>query len=247
MFIPEETLVCYDAPEPKNDAAFRLHNRRYLGCKFQLLPFIERVVAENCPGASSFADLFGGTGSVAWRFNGRYRIIVNDTLFHNYLAYRAFFSTESASLSKIVELINLFNKMDCADSNYYVENFADTYLSADNARKVGVIRDKIDDLEKTGKINFREKAILVTSLLYAIDRIANTVGHYDAWRRNGDRDKRLALRVPLLDDSRNVGNEIFMLDANRLAGSLKVDVAYLDPPYNSRQYCDCYHFLENVA
>ncbi|WP_073192444.1 DNA adenine methylase [Fibrobacter sp. UWP2] len=27
----------------------------------------------------------------------------------------------------------------------------------------------------------------------------------------------------------------------------EVDVAYLDPPYNSRQYCDAYHLLENIA
>ena len=25
------------------------------------------------------------------------------------------------------------------------------------------------------------------------------------------------------------------------------DVIYIDPPYNSRQYCDAYHLLENVA
>lgn len=25
------------------------------------------------------------------------------------------------------------------------------------------------------------------------------------------------------------------------------DLVYIDPPYNSRQYCDAYHLLENVA
>ena len=33
-------------------------------------------------------------------------------------------------------------------------------------------------------INYKEYAILITSLLYAMDRIANTVGHYDAYRKN---------------------------------------------------------------
>ena len=27
----------------------------------------------------------------------------------------------------------------------------------------------------------------------------------------------------------------------------KADIAYIDPPYNSRQYEDAYHLLENVA
>lgn len=37
------------------------------------------------------------------------------------------------------------------------------------------------------------------------------------------------------------------MDANELAGRLDVDLVYIDPPYNSRQYCDAYHLLENVA
>ncbi|HDL5761948.1 TPA: DNA adenine methylase, partial [Mannheimia haemolytica] len=34
---------------------------------------------------------------------------------------------------------------------------------------------------------------------------------------------------------------------NELIKSIKGDLLYLDPPYNSRQYCDAYHLLENVA
>ena len=39
--------------------------------------------------------------------------------------------------------------------------------------------------EKTST-NSNEKFILITSLIYAADRIANTVGHYDAYRENLD-------------------------------------------------------------
>lgn len=28
---------------------------------------------------------------------------------------------------------------------------------------------------------------------------------------------------------------------------ISADLVYIDPPYNSRQYCDAYHLLENVA
>jgi adenine-specific DNA-methyltransferase len=37
------------------------------------------------------------------------------------------------------------------------------------------------------------------------------------------------------------------MDANILAPKITCDLAYLDPPYNSRNYCDAYHLLENVA
>jgi len=32
-----------------------------------------------------------------------------------------------------------------------------------------------------------------------------------------------------------------------LVRKIKADIVYIDPPYNSRQYCDSYHLLENVA
>lgn len=52
-------------------------------------------------------------------------------------------------------------------------------------KKVGIIRNDIDSLFKDGEINQRERAILITSLVYAVDKIANTVGHYDAFSVQG--------------------------------------------------------------
>ena len=37
------------------------------------------------------------------------------------------------------------------------------------------------------------------------------------------------------------------MDSNILANEIKGDVVYIDPPYNSRQYSDAYHLLENLA
>ena len=37
------------------------------------------------------------------------------------------------------------------------------------------------------------------------------------------------------------------MDANLLVPRIAADLVYIDPPYNSRQYCDAYHLLENVA
>ena len=45
------------------------------------------------------------------------------------------------------------------------------------------------------------------------------------------------------------GDSVEVLEADLAAGVPlpAVDVAYLDPPYNGRQYCDNYHVLENLA
>ena len=80
-----------------------------------------------------------------------------------------------------------------------------------------------------------------------MDKIANTVGHYDAYRKNVDFEKTLVLNVLLPEKSINSNNVCYNLDANELIKNIKGDLLYLDPPYNSRQYCDAYHLLENVA
>lgn len=226
---------------------YKITNRRYLGSKTRLLPFINKIVKENCENCSSFFDVFGGTGVVGAHFNEKYKVIENDILYSNYLAFEAFLGSGRINKKKIQSFIDEFNNYECDQDNYYSLNFADTYLSRKNMQKVGLIRDKIEKLYCDKKITFREKAVLVTSLLYAIDHIANTVGHYDAYRKGAELDKRLILKPLEISDDYNKGNEIYNLDSNILAKKIKTDIAYIDPPYNSRQYSDAYHFLENVA
>ncbi|MBQ8223482.1 MAG: DNA adenine methylase [Bacteroidales bacterium] len=61
-----------------------INSRRYLGNKYKLLPFITRVVNENCHDINTFADLFAGTGAVSSAFTDK-TIITNDILYSNYI------------------------------------------------------------------------------------------------------------------------------------------------------------------
>ncbi len=228
---------------------FSIQNRRYLGSKAKLIPFIQKVVKENCKDINSFMDLFAGTGNVAWSFNDIYStIIINDILESNYLAYISFFDATEINEIKISEIINEYNNFSIEEDNYFSLNFSDTYFSSDNCKKIGYIREDIEKKHSNETINFRERAILITSLIYAMDGIANTVGHYDAFRINGDLKKELILRMPdLPHNSINTNNKIYKEDANSLVTEISADLVYIDPPYNSRQYSDAYHLLENVA
>ncbi|NRG35191.1 Dam family site-specific DNA-(adenine-N6)-methyltransferase, partial [Niallia circulans] len=87
-------------------------------------------------------------------------------------------------------------------------------------------------------------SFLLTSLLYAMDKVANTVGHYDAYRKKMDSIQPIYLRVP--SHRENIDNEIYNEDANNLVRKIKADLVYIDTPYNSRQYGDAYHLLENI-
>jgi adenine-specific DNA-methyltransferase len=127
------------------------------------------------------------------------------------------------------------------------KNFADTFFSRADCRKIGYIRGDIEKHLLFGEINERERALLITSLLYAADKIANTCGHYDAFRQGAEFEKPLELSVPLPSENLNPKNACYNEDTNELIQRIGADLVYIDPPYNSRQYCDAYHLLENIA
>ncbi len=226
--------------------SFTINNRRYLGNKFKLIPFIRSVVEEECEGVNTVADIFAGTGSVASAFTDK-KLITNDNMYSNYICHVAWFSPQEYSFEKINEMILEYNSMVIAEDNYMSQNFADTYFAAQDCRKIGFIREDIEVQFQDGLINERERALLITSLLYAMDKIANTCGHYDAYRQGVKFEKHLELAVPLPEQELNPNNVFYNTDTNELMKEIEADLVYIDPPYNSRQYCDAYHLLENVA
>ena len=223
-----------------------INNRRYLGNKYKLLPFITGVVNDECPDITSIADIFAGTGAVSSAFTDKV-IITNDLMYSNYICNYAWFGAEEYDPQIIIDCVVRYNALTDLEDNYMTDNFADTYFSRDDCAKIGYIREDIEVLYKKGDINTRERAILITSLLYAMDKIANTCGHYDAYRKGVEFDKSLELYVPMANRQNNPNNHCFNMDSNELVKNIEADLVYIDPPYNSRQYCDAYHLLENVA
>ncbi len=223
---------------------FQLQNRRYLGNKYKLLNVIEHIVIEKCEGFKSFCDIFAGTGVVGGHFNSeKTKIISNDILRSNYAPLKTFLGSINLDLNRIFKKIDFLNKLNTTKDNYFSENFGNTYFSLENARKIGLIREKI----KNTSDNIEEEYALITSLLFAMDKVANTVGHYDAYRQNLDMLQPIKLLIPDVHPEYNSNNEVYCEDSNYLIKKLSFDVLYIDPPYNSRQYCDSYHLLENLV
>jgi len=242
---PSLKLVVDNEFKYQQISSFSINNRRYLGNKYKLNEFIKNTILKHCGNIETFADLFAGTGAVASMFQDKH-LIVNDILYSNYVCHQTWFGTGKYSQGKIKSYINKYNNLSIKTENYMSKNFADTFFSKTNCKKIGFIRNDIEENFKYGNINLREKCILITSLLYAMDKIANTCGHYDAYRKNGELDRELILGMPSIIET-NPKNELYNMDINQLVHMVSADVVYLDPPYNSRQYCDAYHLLENIA
>jgi adenine-specific DNA-methyltransferase len=226
----------------------KINQRRYLGNKTKVLDLIKKVMDENVKNFFSFCDIFAGTGSVGAFFNNKNKkIIVNDFLYHNYVSLKAFLSNEKFDEKKVFRLIGELNNLDVKEENYFSINFGDRYFCKKNAIKIGAIREKIKEWFLKDIINNKEKNILLTSLIYAVDKIANTVGHYDAYLKKEIKEKDLKLQMLDIVLEKNQNNEIHNMDANILIREIECDVLYIDPPYNSRQYSNMYHLLENLA
>lgn len=223
-----------------------IQNRRYLGNKFKLLPFIDKIVKQECKNINTVADVFAGTGVVCSLFKDK-KLILNDLLYSNYITYDAWFGSEYVDKVKVYSLIKNYNDMSVTENNYMSENFSNTFFCESDCKKIGYIRENINTLYDDGYINKREKSVLITALLYAMDRVANTCGHYDAYIRNSKFEKKLELYMLEISNENNPNNIFYKQDANELVKTIEADLVYIDPPYNSRQYCDAYHLLENVA
>ena len=189
----------------------KINNRRYLGNKYRLLPFIKSVVDNECEDINVIADIFAGTGAVASAFEDK-QLITNDIMYSNYICNYAWFSSEQYDAKKLEIIIDSYNAADVEEENYMTDNFSDTYFSREDCSKIGFIREDIEKKYKDKEINKRERALLLTSLLYAMDKIAKTCGHYDAYRKGVDFDMHLEMFLPLASEENSAENTCYNMD-----------------------------------
>ena len=226
------------------DGKYDIENRRYIGSKNKLIKWIKSLIVEETEG-SSFLDLFAGTGVVSKNMLDLYNtFIINDFLYSNEVIYKAFFSTESFNKDIIKNKENKYQKLKVCNGNYFSQNYGGKFFSNNDARVIGEIRE---DIDKDKSLSDREKSILLASLVYSCDKVANTVGHYDAYRKKIQIEDRF--KFELIKPIDTNGKDVFIhrVDANELVKKIKADVVFIDPPYNSRQYSRFYHLLENLV
>jgi adenine-specific DNA-methyltransferase len=232
------------------------YTRKYIGSKRQLRERIaERICAEaGTPG--TFLDGFFGTGAVtcAMASRGAGRITAVDALHSNCVILRGFLQ-ESGRIPGLIERLNALEP----SPGYISSAYAGTYFTADNCARMDPIRTEISRLLADREITQAEHDTLLAGFLLAADRVANTLGQYDAFLKNiaeesmvaghhlvDDRVKE-AFTLRRLAPAPGADIDVVEGDMVELAPDIPVDVAYFDPPYNQRQYCDNYHVLENIA
>ena len=229
---------------------YNMYNRRYTGSKYKLMEWIRELIIDNCKG-NSFFDVFAGTGAVTeYMLNDYKEFIINDFLYSNEAIYKGFLLQEEYNWNKLINLVEKYNKIDKEklDENYISINYGDKYFNREDSKLIGIIREDIEEKFLKNEINNKEYFILLASLLFSADKIANTCGHYDAYRKIDNIESKFKYDLILPKKLReNQKVEIYKEDANLLSKKINADIAFIDPPYNSRQYSRFYHVLENIT
>lgn len=233
-------------------------SRKFLGCKRRLARWVGDTVFAVAGRPASFLDGFCGTGAISLEMlsRGVEQITCIDSLRCNTLILDGVIAEPDPQ-----RLCSAMLRLNAAPpcSGYATRWYADTYFTRDNCMRIDAIRPEVDRMLTGGRIGREERSALLASLLLACDRAANTVGQYDAYLKH--------IGSPPLTDGRHlidarvyeplILTALQMVPAPRarvLTGDLlelathnEAEVAYLDPPYTTRQYIDNYHVLENIA
>ena len=124
------------------------------------------------------------------------------------------------------------------------------YFSPENAKKIDGIRKQIKNMHQDKQLSSLEHSLLLHDLIMAANDVANiagTYGHYLS-RLVGRAKTKIQLKPSLLYIKKDSGqHNVIQGYAEEVAGKMKGDLCYIDPPYMKRQYAANYHVLETLA
>lgn len=248
---------------------------RYIGSKDKIVDKIYNEIQKRHIKAESFFDFFAGTTCVSRYFKKLgFQVYSSDILYFSYVLQRAYIVNNSelsfqkllnyldftsstlfaTPLETVVEYLNAIEPIDgFIYKNYTPEGSSDLkmprmYFSNENGKRIDAIRTKIKEWHETKLINEDEYFVLVACLIETVPFYANISGVYAAFQKKWDPRavKPLKLRSIELIKNNKI-NFAYNEDSVNLIKDINVDILYLDPPYNERQYAPNYHMLETIA
>jgi adenine-specific DNA-methyltransferase len=228
----------------------------YIGSKNKLSTFLLETIQQTVGKGLRemvFCDLFAGTGSVGRTFKPLVKkVISNDLEYYSYVVNEHYIRNCSAikGIEKLLYELNQLSGIHGSIAEHYSQLGKEkrNYYSAKNAQKIDAIRQQIEQWKNIRKIDDATYFLLLTSLIEAADKIANTAAVYGAFlkqlKKTAQQDIELLLPEYTITRQKN---EVFNEDGNELIKRIKGDILYLDPPYNQRQYGANYHVLTTLA
>lgn len=204
-------------------------------------------------------DAFAGTASVsrALKENG-WRVHSSDLLMSSYVFQRAYVVAQSAGKNLEQQASELGSLSPRA--GFITRHFSPAtgdaragagrmYFTPENAGRIDAAREQLESWREGGDIELDDYYLLLAAIIEGADRVANTAGVYASymkqWQANAKRAFDIIAEQPIKGAQ---PAEAYLMDATDAAKRIgEVDLVYIDPPYNSRQYVAYYHIPEILA
>lgn len=236
---------------------------KYTGSKLKLLPHILELVSQT--GARSVLDGFSGSTRVSQALaKSGYEVVANDIAVWSEVFGKCYLTNDKPkeSYAPLIKELNDAKPVDGWFTQYYgghpnsgcaiQQDGLKKPWQVHNTRKLDGVREKIDHLQ----LSPTEKAVALTSLILALDRVDNTLGHYVAYLKDWSPRSynQMRLEVPVVFPARQ-RHRVTRMDAFQAAKS-DTDLAYYDPPYGSNnekmppsrvRYASYYHLWTTIC
>lgn len=218
---------------------------KYLGSKLRLLPVLNEVLSIS--GATTALDLFTGTTRVAQEFKQQGAFVTAvDVARYSEVFAKCHIETDEHNINK-AELIEVLRYLSSLPGykGYFTETFCirSRFFQPFNGMRIDAIRDTIEKEFRTSPLY----PVLLTSLIYAADQVDSTTGIQASYIKQWAPRSFNPLRLQIPELYKGSGRAI-RGDAREVVHTLdKVDLAYLDPPYNHVRYDVNYHIWETLV
>jgi adenine-specific DNA-methyltransferase len=236
-------------PGPPPGAPYDPGVIKYLGSKRVLVPVLGSIAG--AAEVSTAVDLFTGTTRVAQEFKRRgIEVTATDVASYSEVLSDCYIATDAETIDRHVLQgeIDRLNALP-GERGYVTRTFCEEsrYFQPRNGARIDAVRAAIERDHPRDEPNNPMRAVLLTALLIAADRVDSTTGlqmaYLKQWSPRSHRDLELRLPELIPGPGHTVcGDAVATVD--RLD---RVDLMYLDPPYNQHRYFTNYHVWETLV
>jgi adenine-specific DNA-methyltransferase len=237
---------------------------KYAGSKLRLLPHILQLAHKIKP--RSVFDGFSGTTRVSQAFARMgCKVVSNDIAVWSRVFGECYLKNKRSG-AYYKELIDHLNGLP-EKEGWFTENYGGRQnggkssrsnglkkpWQAHNTRKLDAIREEIDRL----CLDEIEKAVVLTSLMLALDQVDSTLGHFvsylNEWSPRSYHQIKLVVPQLIVPEQEH---EVYCTDVFDVVDKIDADLAYYDPPYGSNnekmppsriRYAAYYHLWKTIC